>query len=158
MDGEVAEHEAFSAGLEEFHTYLLQCQKSPAAFSAEKLIAIMDSFGPVLHEHLSHEPPNLVALRKYDFDIATMNNQHGEEEMKSTHPVHRLPFLWVNWDDDFEDGMWKDFIQMPVIVRFIFSRVLSLWHRRMWRFGSCTYTGQRKELLYGKPVEEMKVQ
>lgn len=66
MQANVAQHEAFHDGLHAYMGYLDRIQKGDEAYSGEKLKGIIDSFMPVLREHLSDEIDSLLKLNEYD--------------------------------------------------------------------------------------------
>ncbi|KAL2878827.1 hypothetical protein SGCOL_005794 [Colletotrichum sp. CLE4] len=68
MQANVAQHEAFHDGLHAYMGYLDKIQKGEEAYSGEKLKDIIDSFMPILRQHLSDEIDTLLKLAEYDRD------------------------------------------------------------------------------------------
>ncbi|GKT62139.1 hemerythrin HHE cation binding domain-containing protein [Colletotrichum tofieldiae] len=68
MQTNVAQHEAFHDGLHAYMGYLEKVQKGEEAYSGERLKGIIDSFMPILRQHLSDEIDTLVKLGDYDRD------------------------------------------------------------------------------------------
>lgn len=66
MTPNVEQHEAFHPGLEEYKMYLGRVQGGEETFDGLKLRKIIDSFMPILRQHLHDEINTLVALAKYD--------------------------------------------------------------------------------------------
>ncbi|GKT45527.1 uncharacterized protein ColSpa_05708 [Colletotrichum spaethianum] len=71
MQANVAQHEAFHDGLHAYMGYLEKVQKGEEAYSGERLKGIIDSFMPILRQHLSDEIDTLVKLGDYDCDWET---------------------------------------------------------------------------------------
>jgi hemerythrin-like domain-containing protein len=63
MDGNVAQHHAFEAGLKEFGEYVYGVKAEE--WDKEKFRGIVDSFAPALMKHLTEEISTLLALDKY---------------------------------------------------------------------------------------------
>lgn len=66
MDGNVAEHALFHDGLDAYSAYLTKVKEGKEPLDGEKLNAIIDSFMPVVRDHLEGEIDTLVALEKYE--------------------------------------------------------------------------------------------
>ena len=138
----------FHDGLHKFHEYLISSAKHPEAFQPGKLIEIMDSFGPALYQHMAEEPDLLMKLSEFDFDMKSMCEKHGQESMKKVSAINTLPFVWVHHDTDFEGGLWANWPPAPKPVVWVMRNILSRWHSRVWRFGSCDLQGRpHRQLL-----------
>lgn len=57
-----------------------------------------------------------------------------------------IPFLFLNFDRTFEEGMWVDWPPMPAVIRTGLTRVGSSWHWGWWKFASCDVNGVPKAL------------
>ena len=66
MAANVAQHAAFHEGLEAFMAYVDAVKAGGEAYSGARLRGLIDSFLPVLREHLRDEIRTLVALEKYE--------------------------------------------------------------------------------------------
>lgn len=69
MDGNIAEHEQFNAGLEEFERYIAAVADGKEAYDGQKIKDLIDSFMPVLNNHLASEIETLLQLTKWDDKI-----------------------------------------------------------------------------------------
>lgn len=65
MDANVDEHKAFHDGFEVYIEYLDKVRAEKEEFDGERLVSIIDSFAPVLRDHLENEIDSLLALDKY---------------------------------------------------------------------------------------------
>jgi hemerythrin-like domain-containing protein len=66
MEGNVEQHHAFHDGFEAYRTYVKQVRDGQEKYDGKKLKATIDSFMPVLRQHLYDEIDSLIALEKYD--------------------------------------------------------------------------------------------
>lgn len=69
MDGNVAEHEQFNAGLEEFERHISAVADGKEPYDGPKIKDLIDSFMPVLNNHLASEIETLLQLNKWDDKI-----------------------------------------------------------------------------------------
>jgi hypothetical protein len=113
--------DAFEEGLFTYAKYLRSLAGHEGDFSSTRLIAIIDSFGATLHEHLADEITSLLDLRKYD----------GEDQSKKKFPLLELTeatfykygmsmnktegsmMFWLNLDVTFEDNRWMNWPPIP---------------------------------------------
>jgi hypothetical protein len=49
------QHHAFHAGFETIEKYFTQIQKEPASYDCEKVVGLIEEFGPVFLQHLCDE-------------------------------------------------------------------------------------------------------
>ncbi len=66
MDVNVQQHHTFERGLEEYTAYLQKVKDDKEKYSGSKLKAIIDSFMPVLRQHLQEEIYTLKDLEKFE--------------------------------------------------------------------------------------------
>ncbi|KUI53652.1 hypothetical protein VP1G_01291 [Cytospora mali] len=66
MEANVGQHEAFHDGLAAFMGYIDAVKSGREAYSGERLKGIIESFMPVLREHLWDEVKTLLALEEYE--------------------------------------------------------------------------------------------
>jgi hypothetical protein len=121
--------EAFHDGLLQFSTYLTSLS-SPSEFSGVKLIEVMDSFREPFNHHFHSEIASIAKLSEYgDYpEAGPIFAKWGKQSiMKSSYTVV-IPFLFMNFDRTFEDGTWKDWPPMPVVIRIGLTRLGSAWH------------------------------
>lgn len=57
-----------------------------------------------------------------------------------------LMLFLFNLDRDIEEGIWKDWPEMPGPIRWLLPRAAGGWHGGWWKFASCDANGRRKEL------------
>lgn len=152
MAANVSQHEAFSSGLHEYTEFLTKVQRQEEAYAGEKLKGIIDSFMPVLRQHLSDEIETLLRLRDYDCDwedwfdklVKRLLNKSSDPRLKTT----TIPLLLTNRDKTFEDGVFVWWPALPWFVQILFRWVFIPTHKRWWRFSSCDDRGIPKELPF----------
>jgi hemerythrin-like domain-containing protein len=66
MDANIQQHAAFHTGLEAYERYLRAVKDGEEKYSGQKLRGLVDSFMPVLREHLNDEIATLLQLRQYE--------------------------------------------------------------------------------------------
>lgn len=66
MEANVAQHKAFHDGVGTYQAYLADVGAGKEKYDGQRLKAIIDSFMPVLRQHLSDEIDSLMALEKYE--------------------------------------------------------------------------------------------
>ena len=146
----VEQHALFHDGLDKYKRYLDSCAVDPDSFNPQNLLAIMDSFGPALESHLNEEPQLLLKLAEFEdqgHDFMAIFSEHGKEIMGRLSAWSVLPFLWVNHDTEFEDGLWAQWPPAPKPVVWTLRNVMSRWNMRWWRFGSCDLQGRPQQYL-----------
>lgn len=150
-DQTLAEHERFLAGLGEFEKYL-KGLKNSKEFDGKKLVEIMDGFQKPFSDHFHSEIKTIAALSELgDFPQAgPVFAKWGKESLMKSGYADGIPFLFLNFDRTFEDGMWKDWPPMPKLIRVMLTKVGSTWHWGWWKFASCDSDGHPKA-LYAVP-------
>lgn len=113
----------FLPGLDAYKEYLTKCATKPD-FSES------DSFAPDLFTHLLDEIPTLFSLSKFG-DKLPLLDMVNSESPKS--PLHQsitggTPFLFRNLDVEFEDGLWKDWPEMPAPIWWILQKTFVAWN------------------------------
>ncbi|KAK5057624.1 hypothetical protein LTR84_011624 [Exophiala bonariae] len=151
MDANVEQHKIFEKGIKEYGSYLRSLKGKEKTFSGDHMRSIINSFGPPLHQHLSDEIPSLLALRKYGDKIHL--NELWDKQSIGKFTLHsaatRIPFYLCNLDRTFEDGLWKDFPEVPKLAKDFMGNWVARLNGGYWKFGACTMTGVPKE-LYAK--------
>lgn len=145
--------EIFEKGIEDYGSYLRSLKGKETTLSGERLRSIIDSFGPALHQHLFDEIPSLLALSKYGEKVHL--NQLWDRQSIGKFTLHsaatRIPFYLCNLDRTFEDGLWKDFPEVPKLAKNFMGNWVARLNRGYWKFGACTMAGVPKELYaHGK--------
>jgi Hemerythrin HHE cation binding domain len=125
-----AEHESFLGGLGKFNEYLTEVQAKPETFDGKKLVALMDGFMEPFNNHFHSEIKTIAALSEggeYP-EAATIFKDWGKGTLTKSGYTEGVPFLFLNFDRTFEEGMWKDWPPMPAIIRAAMVRIGSAWH------------------------------
>ncbi len=65
MDANVEQHHAFEKGVEQYTLYLKRVEEGKEKYEGAKLRTMIDSFMPILRQHLFDEILTLKALEKY---------------------------------------------------------------------------------------------
>lgn len=141
------EHEAMLPGLAKFNTYLTSLA-APSDFSSTTLLSIMKEFEEPFDTHFHSEISVIAGLSAAgDFPQAgPVFKAWGKNSVSSAGYTDVVPFLFLNFDRTYEDGMWKDWPPMPAVIRYMLVRVGGWWHQGWWRFASCDVNGMPKEL------------
>ncbi|PQE05097.1 hemerythrin HHE cation binding domain-containing protein [Rutstroemia sp. NJR-2017a BVV2] len=150
MAGAVDQHAEFHDGLEKFRNYLKD--KGPE-FSAEELIATMDSFSQHLHNHLKEEPPAIAELARFNtpdtpIDILAIAAAAGKKQVNLPFLLNTLPVFFLNMESvEFENGLWHNsFPPVNKPLKWVLTKGAPMWQSRYWRFASCTADGEFKQL------------
>ncbi|KAK2013067.1 hemerythrin HHE cation binding domain-containing protein [Colletotrichum eremochloae] len=152
MQANVAQHEAFHKGLHAYKDYLERVQKGEEAYSGGRLKDIIDSFMPILRQHLSDEIDTLLKLGDYDRDWEAWFEKLMKELLaKSDDPnlkTTTIPLLLTNRDKTFEDGVYAWWPALPWFAILMMRWFLIPSHKKWWRFSSCDDRGVPKELPF----------
>lgn len=151
-----AEHESFLPGLAEFRSYLSGLA-SPADFSPDALLRIMDSFKEPFEHHFHHEIASIAALVAHPSAPAEgtieaaaaskMFKAWGKKTVSQAGVADVVPFFLLNLDGTAEGGAWMDWPPMPAPVRWALVNVVgSWWGGARWKFSSCDGAGSPREL------------
>lgn len=101
MSANVEQHHEFEPGLVAFKKYLDDLQAGREKFDGARVVALIDSFGEVLIQHLTDEVQTLLGLRRFGADkmknIMNKMNEEAEKGMvsffffyQSQHPGQKL--------------------------------------------------------------------
>jgi hypothetical protein len=141
MEGNVAQHQAFEAGLRVFEAYVFKTQ--PSEFQPNTLLHIIESFAPILIEHLHDEISSLLALYVlHSEDLMKIWKKAEYEATKDDDMYSSLPFILGCQDPTFElDGEIRYFPPIPKAVRPAVLMANKWWFSRrkagVWRFLPC---------------------
>jgi hypothetical protein len=139
-------------------TYLKHCTVNADSFSGTHLNKLIDDFAPVLVEHLSKEIPSLLSLSRFGPKLPLLNmiDRECKRSPLNLSTTGGTPFFFRNLDVEFEDGLWKTWPPMPVVVWHFMQWTFVTWHRKWWRFASCDADGRLRMLpafkIEGQPV------
>ena len=152
--------DAFMPGLATFQEYLTSL-RSPSDFSGTKLLEIMATFQNPFEQHMRSEVATIATLRSHA--RAPEEGSQKEKDLQADFDAREgkmlvlsgmtdvLPFFLLNFDSDYEEGLWKDWPPIPGPVRWGFMSVARLLHPGWWKFASCDGARKRRE-LYAVPV------
>jgi hemerythrin-like domain-containing protein len=154
MAHNIEQHRAFHKGLDEMNDYLGTIERKEQPYSGQKLKAIIDSFMPVLTEHLHDEIKTLLALEKYE-DKTDWHKWYKETQaqiLKDTQTPEikytALPLGASSHDKHFENDVYVDFPGLPWFVLLLLKWVWGNKHAASWKFAPCTLGMERKELPF----------
>ncbi|KAH7136853.1 hypothetical protein B0J13DRAFT_479577 [Dactylonectria estremocensis] len=148
MDLNVQQHHAFHDGLDAFSAFVRDCQSGKEKYDGRRIVELIDSFGPVLVEHLAGELPTLQGLRKYGDKMNTLPkvfDDEGEKTMKAL-GLSGMYFFFANQDLHYEEDLWASFPPAPGIVKFLCRNVVWWFNTDLYKFGSCDRHGSIKPL------------
>jgi len=157
-EGNLEQHDAFLAGLQEFEKYVYHIH--PSRYSGNKIAEILDSFATTLQSHLADEVVWIMALSRFQsLDLAAIDSYHQSYVAAKQNHTRIVPFLLTNHDVLFESGAhagWpilagplsgKDEAGLGVRLRNFWERYMcTLVHRNVWEYSSCTVAGKPKAL------------
>lgn len=163
-EGNLEQHDAFLAGLQEFENYVYNV--SASQYSGKKITEILDSFAATLQSHLTDEVVWILALSRFDqLDLAAIDNYHRNYVRTQQNQTRMMPFLLTNHDILYESGIHSAW---PILAGplaeedeepGLSARLRNFWvryictfaHRHAWRYSSCTVGGKPKALEGRKP-------
>jgi len=144
----VDQHNAFHDGLHQLHEY---SKTKPEAYSGTKVQEIVNSFAPVLHEHLSDEIEELLELKKLDSAALMKIHKDAEKHKEPEKAEEMFPLFFGLVDKTYEGGI-PDFPPMPGFVQFFMPWVLYYWigrtYKGAWRFLPCDFWRQPRPLEF----------
>ncbi|KAL6353028.1 hypothetical protein LRP88_13513 [Fusarium phalaenopsidis] len=144
MGDSVAEHHAFHDGLTQYMEYLDKVRSGNETYDGEKLKAIIDSFVPVMQEHLVHEIESLVKLTDHEdkCDWAAWFKKTVDAI------TNTFPLTMILHDKTFEGGVWSSFPPVPWLVLWVMRYLFMNTRKDWWRFAPCDYSSQPQELPF----------
>ncbi|WAO85512.1 Hemerythrin domain-containing protein [Fusarium falciforme] len=155
MGDSVAEHHAFHDGLTQYMEYLDKVRSGNDTYDGEKLKAIIDSFAPVMQEHLVHEIESLVKLTDHEdkCDWAawfkkTVDAIVSKDMKDSEFRTNTFPLTMVLHDKTFEGGVWSSFPPVPWLILWVMRYLFMNTRKDWWRFAPCDYSSQPQELPF----------
>lgn len=158
-EGNLEQHEAFLAGLQDFENYVYHVP--PNQYSGNRITTILESFAATLQSHLTDEVVWIMALSRYqNLDLAAIDNYHKDYVRAKQNSTRLVPFLLTNHDIFFEAGIHAAW---PILsgphtntdeTPGLGARIRNLWiryvctlsHRHAWKYSSCTIGGKPKAL------------
>jgi hypothetical protein len=141
MEGNVAQYQAFKAGISVFEAYVSKTQ--PHEFQPRTLLHIIESFAPFLINHLHDKIATLLALHVLKSeDLMKIWKKAEFEATKDDDMYTSLPFILGCQDPSFElDGEVRPFPPIAKAVRPALLMANKWWFSRrkagVWRFLPC---------------------
>ncbi|KAJ9148895.1 Hemerythrin HHE cation binding domain-containing protein [Pleurostoma richardsiae] len=156
MDANVDQHRAFHGGLEAYEGYLSSVKEGKEKYDGQKLRGLIDSFMPVLRQHLHDEIDTLVKLSQYedkaDWD-KWFKDLQAEILKKANDPkvkVEEFPYALQTHDTTFEGGKYAAWPPMPWFVLILFRWVFVPKHKGWWQFAPCDTHGRPRDLPFAE--------
>jgi len=139
--------EAMLPPLNTFNNYLTSLS-SPSHLSPPHLIVLLDAIAPSLSTHLHSEIAVIASLSSFgSFPAAEpVLEAWGRNSVIRAGIFDVVPFIFLNIDSTFEDGVWKDWPPVPGPVRWLLVRGSKAWNGEWWKFASCDADGKPREL------------
>jgi hypothetical protein len=147
--------ETFVPAMEAFFKYLDNLT-DPSHLSAEAMLPLMDAFRAPFENHFRSEVDAIAALAAHPKSPKEGSEAHvaakakfdkwGENAIIHGGVTDVVMFFLFNLDREFEDGLWRDWPEVPGPVRWVGSRVVSRWHGGWWKFASCDADGRLRSL------------
>jgi hypothetical protein len=120
----------------------------------------MASFQEPFYSHLRSEIDTIAALSKHSqtpkegssleqSTRKTFDDREGKNLLMSG-ATDVVPFFLLNFDRDYEGGIWADWPPIPLPVRWALIHVAKVLHPTWWKFASCDAERKRK-VLYAVP-------
>jgi len=149
MEENVIQHKAFSEGLNAFWDYIKAVQAKELPYVGQKVIQLIDNFGPTLREHLTDEINTLLALNQYNIDWKTVNKAIITHAIKTADKEKQIPFMMCSNDTTFEGGLHNDmWPPLPWLPMQLFRYWYFPKHKGAWRFGYSNSSGRPQELQF----------
>lgn len=143
----VAEHRAFHRGLDELSKYAKTTQ--PSEYKSEDLVKILNTFTTPLATHLTNEIDSLLAMQKYDSNIATKIFAEGvKHSMEGADKTTQFPMMFGCHDRTFEGGKHY-FPPVPRVIGMAMMWWYGSKHKRVWRFCPSDLSGTPKKPEFG---------
>jgi hemerythrin-like domain-containing protein len=145
MEGNVEQHHQFEPGLEALKKY--STETTPETYKYEELRQVIDSFAPVLRQHLADEIDTLLGLKIYPSEeLAKAWKATHEHVLKTCDNTVQLPILMHAFDATFEGKAVGPAFPwfLYYLVRYVFERK----HADSWRFLPCSIWGQPRPLPF----------
>ena len=142
----------FEEGLGKMTAYLAFLSKHPSTFAASQLISLMDDFKDPLGHHFGQqgEIHHLASLSSAYPDRPELEDLFAtwcRRHLIRAGILDGIPFLLSNFDRSFEEARWNDWpAAVPAPVKWALRTVAGPWNEKLWRFGSCNLTGERRVL------------
>ncbi|CAG9998461.1 unnamed protein product [Clonostachys byssicola] len=153
--------DAFMPLLQAFQKYLDSLENG-SQLSSDKILSLMSAFQQPFEIHFRNEIELIASLATHpnapregsteQIEAQKNFDKWGSSSVTRSGITDVLMFFFHNLDNDYEDGLWKDWPDIPGPVRWLMPRVIGGWHRQWWKFASCDVDGKRKELCL--PSEE----
>ncbi|KAF1949168.1 hypothetical protein CC80DRAFT_529633 [Byssothecium circinans] len=159
------EHESFLSGLSHFNEYLEQLPE-PFDFDGAELRRIMSTFQDAFSKHFHSEISTIVSFG----DLPTAPKQSsveavqaaaifktwGKKTVMKSGSTDGVPFLLLNLDVTYENGMWASWPPMPAPIRWGLVNIGGAYHWGRWKFASCDSSGKPRELYALQFLENKK--
>ena len=158
-EGNLEQHDAFLAGLQEFEKYVYHVP--PSQYDGRKIIELLDSFATTLQSHLTDEVIWILALSRFpQLDLAAIDDYHKNYVIARQNPTRTVPFLLTNHDVYYESGIHRNWpmldgnsIREGTVSR-LSARLRDHWvryictlvHKSVWKYSPCTVAGRPKAL------------
>ncbi|KAK1760124.1 hemerythrin HHE cation binding domain-containing protein [Echria macrotheca] len=149
MEANVAQHQAFEAGMASFKQYVDDVIASREEYDGNRVIGLIDAFGDVLMRHLEDEIETLLALKRFGKDkMKDVYKKAGDEAAKGMKAMSfaTLATAWANLDADFEGGAWKSWPLAPAPMKFFITTVLWRLYGNLTKFGASDRHGKLRPL------------
>jgi hypothetical protein len=136
--------------LASYKEYLESLSTDPPSFDATHLLSLLSSFAPALLSHMSDEIPTLLSLSRYGNKLPLLKMIETESQKTPLHVsiTGGTPFFFRHLDIEFEDGLWRQWPQMPGLVWWVMLRTAGRWNKGWWRFSACDEGGRLKKLEF----------
>lgn len=176
MTANVDQHAAFHGGLETLHTYLEAVKAGEDKYDGKRLRSIIDSFMPVLREHLFDEIKTMLALEKYKdkgdwagwlkkVQEVIVGKMQQDPDSKVSAPSSfvrpiltarayctvqytTMPMFMYHHDETFDNDILPKWPPLPWIVHMLVSWVFARKHKSWWRFAPSDINGRPREMPF----------
>ncbi|XDG05339.1 hypothetical protein ABKA04_004954 [Annulohypoxylon sp. FPYF3050] len=149
MQENTKQHDAFQDGLRAYVDHVRRCLSGELKYRGSEFLEVIDSFAPILWEHLRDEIPTFVELRKYGRKLHGFFARLAAEAGKTQQELGVLSgavFLMVTHDVEYEDGIHAGFPPVPAAVTWGLRNVAWWAHRDWWAFAPCDSSGKMRPL------------
>jgi hemerythrin-like domain-containing protein len=149
IDINAEQHHAFETGAEKFITYIQACTEGKEPYIGNKIVQLIDGFGPILVEHLEDEIPTLLSLRRFGDRMMGLHERlarEGEKHLRETGLFRAAVWCLATHDLNYEAGIHRHLPLEPSFLLWVPRNVAWWLNGDWWKFAPCDRQGNMQPL------------
>ncbi|KAF2832497.1 hypothetical protein CC86DRAFT_462780, partial [Ophiobolus disseminans] len=147
MESNIVQHHAFEEGLNETMRWCEDVRAGNKDFDAKVLVELIDSFAPILVQHLHNEIDTLVKLDACDGKkIKKAMAETAQAAIKTADVYIVLPQIMGCIDRGYPGS--GDFPPVPFFLPYLNAWWFSRRYKGCWRFNPCDHWGRPRPLVF----------